>query len=123
MSIELRPVTSESDWVLFHSILVDVLWVSRGHPASEYSPELMQSGDPAHHPLLVWLGDRAVGAFRLDLDGDTAWMRRVAVLREFQRRGLGSRMVAGAVHRALAFGCSWLRANVDGASVGFYRKV
>ena len=74
--------------------------------------ELELDGRDPHARHLVAV-DRAsevvVGTLRLLREGDTAKVGRVAVRREFRRRGIALRMLEIAVERAAAEGCSRAR--------------
>lgn len=123
MPDELRTPTSEEELSVLHEILVDVLWIARGHDPSTYRPDLIVDGDPHHHPFVFYADGEPVGGFRLDIDGDVAWMRRVAVRESEQGRGIGRRMVDHASDFARSHACRVLRSSVDRRAIGFYEKV
>jgi GNAT superfamily N-acetyltransferase len=73
--------------------------------------------------MVLYLNDEAVGVLRIDIDGSTAWLRRVAIREDMQRQGHGRRMLELAAEFAVDEGCTMLRSFVDAAAIGFYRKV
>lgn len=84
-----------------------VFCVEQGVPRSE---ELDGLDDSALH--LVALepdGEEVVGTLRLLLAGDRAKIGRVAVEREWRRRGVASRMLEMALARAREAGCDEAR--------------
>jgi GNAT superfamily N-acetyltransferase len=92
-------------------------------PPGEYDRNHPDDRAAGHYPLLLLLDGRPVGALRVDVDGMTAWARRVAIREDVQRRGHGRRMLELAVEFARTLGCRLMRSAVDGAAVGFYRKL
>lgn len=73
--------------------------------------------------MVLNLNDEPVGVLRIDVDGTTAWLRRVAVREDMQRQGHGRRMLELAAEFALAQGCEELRSFVDADAIEFYSKV
>jgi GNAT superfamily N-acetyltransferase len=75
-----------------------------------------------HHPrLLLHRGD-PVGVIRIDIEGTTAILRRVAVRSDAQRLGHGRALLSLAQQFAQAEGCSRLLSHVAPDAVGFYQK-
>lgn len=73
--------------------------------------------------MVLHLNDEPVGVLRIDVDGSTAWVRRVAIREDMQRQGHGRRMLQLASEFAVDEGCTMLRSFVDAAAIGFYRKL
>jgi GNAT superfamily N-acetyltransferase len=123
MSYELRRVATESDWEAYHAIRERVLWAARGRRPGEYDRNHPDDHAAGHYPLLLLLECRPVGALRVDVEGITAWVRRVAIREDVQRCGHGRRMLELTMEFARTLGCRLMRSVVDVTAVGFYRKL
>jgi predicted GNAT family N-acyltransferase len=88
-----------------------------GSPAAGRDP-----GEALDQAVAAPDGERVIGTLRLVVDGERAKIGRVAVEREWRRRGVASRMLALAVARARALGCVSVRlaAQIEAAEV--YRQ-
>jgi predicted GNAT family N-acyltransferase len=75
-----------------------------------------------HIVALEPAGRRVIGTLRLLLDGDRAKVGRVAVEREWRRRGIASRMLDLALARARERGCVQVRLAAQLAATGVYRR-
>jgi N-acetylglutamate synthase-like GNAT family acetyltransferase len=73
-------------------------------------------------PLLLWDGGIAVGVIRIDLQGEVAVFRRVAVRDDLQRRGYGRRLLDLATQFAERQACVRIDSHVDPDAVGFYSR-
>ena len=115
-----RPATPD-DWEQYHRIRRTVLWERRGQLGSydEHRPDEHQ---PGHHPLLLTCDGEAVGVVRIDVDGGTAILRRVAVREDVQRQGHGRTLLALAEAFAVGQDCHRLHSFVAPDAVGFYAK-
>lgn len=60
---------------------------------------------------------------RVDVAGDTAFFRRVAIREDLQRKGHGRTLLSLAEQFAGAQGCTQACSNVGPGAVEFYRKV
>ncbi len=67
-------------------------------------------------------GEVVVGTLRLLVDGERAKIGRVAVAREWRRRGIASRMLALGVAGARERGCAEVRLAAQVAATGVYRQ-
>jgi putative N-acetyltransferase (TIGR04045 family) len=67
-------------------------------------------------------GSRLIGTLRLVVDGERAKIGRVAVAREWRRRGIASRMLELAVARARELGCARVRLAAQIAAAEVYRQ-
>jgi predicted GNAT family N-acyltransferase len=97
-----------------------VFYGEQGVPPEE---EYDGRDDEAQH--LVALepgGERVIGTLRLLVDGENAKIGRVAVEREWRRRGIASRMLALAVARARELGCTSVRLAAQVAATELYRQ-
>lgn len=119
---ELSVVETPEQWAAYHSIRQRVLWEARSK-SPRYDPDHPDDRRPGNHPLLYVLDGNPVGALRVDLDGNVAWFRRVAISEEFQRQGHGSRMIEAAMAFARERGSRIVKSNVARDAVGFYEKL
>jgi putative N-acetyltransferase (TIGR04045 family) len=67
-------------------------------------------------------GRRVIGTLRLLVDADRAKVGRVAVEREWRRRGIAARMLALALARARERGCVRVRLAAQMAATDVYRR-
>lgn len=67
-------------------------------------------------------GRRVIGTLRLLVDGDRAKVGRVAVEREWRRRGIAARMLELALARACERGCVRVRLAAQMAATDVYRR-
>jgi predicted GNAT family N-acyltransferase len=72
--------------------------------------------------VVALAGARVVGTLRLVVDGERAKVGRVAVAREWRRRGIASRMLELAVARARELGCAKVRLAAQIAATEVYRQ-
>jgi len=121
MQAELRGLATAEDWASYHAIRRRVLFELRGNSAAydETHPDERRSG---HHPFLLWAAGTAVGAIRVDIDGERAIFRRVAIREDFQRRGYGRHMIEAAEQFARQRHCTRVESHVDSGAVGFYER-
>src|SRR5262245_2029434 len=112
------------EWNSYHAIRRRVLWEARGL-GDEYDPDRPDERATNHYPLLLFVGEEAVGVIRVDLDPETsqAIFRRVAIREDRQRQGHGIALMQRAEEFAVARGCSKFTANVALDAVAFYRKI
>lgn len=59
---------------------------------------------------------------RVDIDGEVATFRRVAVRDDVQRRGHGRSMLTGAEQFARHYGCLRIESHADAGPIGFYER-
>ena len=116
----LTPTTPE-EWEAYHSIREHVLWIARGR-VGVYDRRHQDEYAPGHYPLLLTYGQRHVAVARLDVKGDVAWLRRVAVASDVQRHGHGRALLNYVQRLAAEKGCIAIRSNVDPGAVDFYLR-
>src|SRR4051812_30744045 len=121
MHHELRRPATDAEWALYHTIRREVLFERRGKGA-DYDPNRPDETRLGNNPLVLWAGNEAVGVIRVDVDGDVAVFRRVAVREDLQRRGHGRQLLAFAEEFARARGCSRVDSYVDPSAIGFYER-
>ena len=121
MPAELRAPASAAEWAAYHDIRRRVLFELRGQGDVYDSnhPDELRAG---HHPLILWNGAEAVGVIRVDIEGDVAIFRRVAIREDVQRRGHGRRLLSYAERFAETHSCRRIRSYVDAGAVGFYER-
>lgn len=120
MNDELRPPATDREWDRYHDIRQRVLWTNRG--LSGYDRNHPDDRASGHHPMLYLLGGEPIGVARIDVEGSTAMLRRVAIREGRQGEGHGRRMLLLAEAFAHAHQVETLRSHVDADAVGFYRK-
>ena len=121
MRVGLRTPETDDEWQSYHAIRRRVLFERRGRGAS-YDPNHPDEHRPGHHPLILWHADAPVAVIRVDVDGDVAIFRRVAVQEALQRQGFGRRLLELSEDFARRQGCSRVESHVDLAAVGFYER-
>jgi GNAT superfamily N-acetyltransferase len=72
--------------------------------------------------MLLLFDSRHVGVVRIDLEGDVAYLRRVAIDEPWQRRGLGRVLLALAESFSIEHGARRMESSVAPDAVGFYGK-
>ena len=121
MNPELNPPVSPAEWDAFHSIRETALWRERGS-LDEYDRMHPDDAAAGNYPLLLTDAGRPVGVVRVDIDGDGAYLRRVAVAADLRGRGYGRTLLALAEQFASMQGVVSVHSNVDAGAVGFYRR-
>jgi GNAT superfamily N-acetyltransferase len=118
---ELVSPTDEGAWRRYHDIRREVLFEARGRFGvyNENHPD--DKVDGHHAKLLLHRGD-PVGVVRIDISGEDAVLRRVAVCSDAQRRGHGRALLSLAQQFAVANGCGRLASHVAPDAVRFYEK-
>src|SRR5262245_66330679 len=101
---ELRTPSSTEEWQAYHSIRRKVLFENRGRFGvyDENHPDEHRKGN---HPLLLLLDGEAIGVIRIDINGDQAIFRRVAIREDLQRAGHGRVLLTLAESFAQEKGC------------------
>ena len=114
----LRPPASAEDWETYHRIRREVLLEAR-----KYALEHPDEHVPGHHPLLLWFGDRPIGAIRIDiLDAARAGLRLVAIDPALHRQGHGRMLLQLAEDFARGAGCTRAVVYSTQDAAGFYAK-
>jgi GNAT superfamily N-acetyltransferase len=121
MTIELRAPTTDDGWTAYHDVRRRVLFELRGN-GSAYDPSHPDEHRANHYPFVLWVDDTAVGAIRVDIHGDVAIFRRVAIRDDVQRRGFGRRMLEAAEQFARRQACTRIDSHVDRDAIGFYER-
>ena len=118
---ELINPTSAREWSAYHDIRRQVLFEARGQ-VGVYDENRPDEHAPGHHPKLLVYSGQPIGVVRIDIDGTTALLRRVAVRADVQRLGHGRALLALAQRFAEESGCTALASFVAPDAVGFYQR-
>jgi len=108
-------------WRAYHDIRRQVLFEARGQ-FGVYDDNHPDDSAPGKHPRLLLYGGDPVGVVRIDIEGDVAILRRVAVRADVQRRGHGRMLLSLAQRFAEEAGCTRLASHVAPDAVGFYQR-
>ena len=119
-SDDFRAPTSDAEWASYHAIRRRVLFELRGDGG--YDPHHPDEHRPGRHPFLLWIDGSPVGVVRIDIDGQVAMLRRVAIRDDVQRRGYGRRLLEHVERFARQEGCTRIESNVASDAVGFYER-
>ena len=121
MGLELRAVQTDEEWAALHDIRRAVLFTPERHPKGydENQPDDRVEGNVPH---VLMLDETPIGTARLDLRGDLAIVRIVAILPAYQRGGHGRLMEQMLTEKARELGARQLRVNPAADAVGFYEK-
>ena len=117
---DLVSPTSPAHWATYHDIRRIVLFERRGWIGvynSQHPDELKSN----HFPKLLCLDGTPIGVIRIDVEGETAWFRRVAITEAYQRRGHGRVLLGLAEAFSRERGVVRVLASVAAGAVGFYR--
>ncbi|MEO8003525.1 MAG: GNAT family N-acetyltransferase [Betaproteobacteria bacterium] len=102
--LELLRAIRDEVFVLEQSVPIEIEW-------DEF--------DPVSQHVLAWSGDRAIGTGRLLPDGHIG---RMAVLREWRQRGVGSAMLTALMEVARTSGMSRVELNAQLHAMAFYER-
>ena len=91
--------------------------------ARKYAVEHADELAPGHHPLLLWLDERPIGAIRIDILGEArAGLRLVAIDPALHRQGHGRMLLQLAEDFARGAGCTRTVVYSTQDAAGFYAK-
>lgn len=123
MTLELRAVKTDEEWAAMHDIRRRVLFAPGRHAYEiEYNPDHPDDRAEDNVPHILMLDEKPIGVARLDLKGDRAVVRLVAILPEHQRNGFGEMMDRMLTEKAWELGVKQMRVNAAPDAVGFYEK-
>jgi GNAT superfamily N-acetyltransferase len=122
VSYKLKPVTTGSEWAAMHALRRDVLFSPLRHAGVVYDENHPDDRHPDHVPFLLTANGRPIGITRLDLRGEIAVVRLVAIAAPEQRRGHGRIMGELVESEARRRDVRLLRVNAAADAVGFYEK-
>jgi GNAT superfamily N-acetyltransferase len=118
---ELRTPRSEEEWRAFHAIRRKVLFENRGK-SEAYDEDHPDDRKGGNHPLLLLYRGEIIGVLRIDVAGNVAMLRRVAIRDDLQRLGHGRVLLRLAEAFAASQGCDEMRSNAAVEAVGFYER-
>lgn len=122
MTLELRAVQTDDEWAALHDIRRRVLFAPGRHTDVEYDENHPDDRAQNNVPHILMLDATPIGVARLDLKGDHAIVRLVAITPEQQRNGYGELMNKMLTEKARELGTRQLRVNAAPDAVGFYEK-
>lgn len=122
MSYDLRAPKTADEWRTYHAIRRVVLWEAR-EIFGEYDERHPDEFKPNHFPKILYLDGEPIGVIRIDVAGDTAWFRRVAIMQKHQRAGHGRALMQCSERFALEHGVQRIESSVDRDAISFYRKM
>ena len=123
MHVDIRPIESSD-----HQQLID-LWLKCGLARSWNNPEKdIQRKLHVQPELLLgaFQGDQLVGSIMAGYDGHRGWMNYLGVLPNFQRQGIGKKLVEAAENGLTKLGCPKVNLQLrcsNFAAQHFYRKI
>jgi len=117
--VEIRWAQSTAEVHRAHRVREQVFCVEQGVARSE---EIDGLDERALHVLALEPKDQVIGTLRLLLVGDVAKIGRVAVEREWRRRGIASRMLDAAVAVAQRRGCREARLASQLPATALYER-
>jgi GNAT superfamily N-acetyltransferase len=108
-------------WRVYHDIRREVLFEARGRFGvyDENRPDDRVAG---HHAKLLLHRGNPIGVIRIDISGNEAIYRRVAIRQAVQREGHGRALLSLAQEFAAANGCGRIVSHVAPDAVPFYEK-
>jgi GNAT superfamily N-acetyltransferase len=120
LSYLISPSNAE-EWAAYHRIRRKVLFENRGL-FGKYDPDHPDEHKSGNFPGLLISGSDYIGTVRIDMAGEIAYLRRVAIDDPWQRRGFGRVMIRLAESFALDQGARRIESIVAADAVPFYEK-
>lgn len=108
-------------WGAYHRIRRTVLFERRGL-LGHYDPNHPDDSRIGNYPKLLAIDSNYIGVVRIDLDGEIARLRRVAIDEPWQRRGYGRMLIELSEAFSRQLGARSIESTVAGDAVEFYRK-
>jgi len=123
VNLELRAVKTDEEWAALHDIRRRVLFAPGRHAYEiEYNPDHPDDRAEDNVPHVLMLDNAPIGVARLDLKGDRAVVRLLAITPEHQGNGFGELMDKMLTEKAWELGVKQMRVNASPDAVGFYEK-
>jgi GNAT superfamily N-acetyltransferase len=99
------------------------LWDARGR--KDYQENHPDETASDHYPMVYAMEGRPVGVLRVDIDRKKreAIFRRVAIIFDLQRQGIGRQMMRAAEEFAVNEGCEHFAAEVATDAIPFWSKL
>jgi GNAT superfamily N-acetyltransferase len=108
-------------WRAYHDIRRRILFESRGRHGV-YDSNHPEDRQPNHYPKLLLHAGRYVGVVRIDIKGDVAHLRRVAIDEPYQRQGFGRILLGLAEAFAREHGATRVESAVAVDATAFYAE-
>ena len=108
-------------WRAYHDIRRRILFEGRGRPGV-YDSNHPDDRQPNNYPKLLLHAARYVGVVRIDIKGDVAYLRRVAIDEPCQRQGFGRILLGLAEAFAREHGATRVESAVAVDATPFYAK-
>lgn len=121
MTYDLIAVSRPEHWRPFHDIRRQELFEAKGR-FGIYDDNHPDDVAAFAHPFLLVFEGRPIGTTRLDLHGDVAIFRLVAITAAEQGRGHGRVLGAMVEEKARELGATTLYVNAAADAVGYYEK-
>jgi len=119
--IALVSPTSDEEWTSYHRIRRTILFEKRGQ-FGVYDPDRPDDRAPDNFAKLLICDSHHIGVVRIDLAGDVAYLRRVAIDERWQRQGFGRILLRLAESFAAEHGARRIESSVAADAIGFYEK-
>ncbi len=116
--VELAPVT-EATFCAYHTLRRTLLFDPIGRP---YRADHPDEHSPDNHRFVLLSDGQVVGAVRIDIRPDTAWLRLVTIEPSRQGQGLGRKLVALAEEFARTRGTNSIHLVAAETSVPFWKR-
>ena len=113
--------SNDDEWASYHRIRRTILFEKRGL-VGVYDPNRPDDRAPGNFAKLLVCDAHHVGVVRIDLAGDLAYLRRVAIDEPWQRQGLGRELIRLSESFAAEHGARRIESSVATDAVGFYDK-
>lgn len=120
-SCALISPSSDEEWASYHRIRRTILFERRGQ-FGVYDPNRPDEHTPGKFAKLLVCDSHHVGVVRIDIAGDVAYLRRVAIEEPWQRQGLGRELIRLAESFAIEHGVRRMESSVAADAAGFYEK-
>lgn len=121
MSYELISPASPAQWDVYNDIRRIILFERRGR-FGVYDPHHPDEFKTNHFPKLLLFDKKPVGVIRIDIDGEVARFRRVAIAAEQQRQGYGRTLLRLSEVFSIEHKAARVEASVATDAVEFYRR-
>ncbi len=102
-----------------HAALAEVIQASIGNPTpAKIQSILRQYANDDQHLIGCFSDTLLIGVIGIHLTGANAIIEHISVLKDFQARGIGKKLVQYVIHH---FNINTIKAETDDDAVGFYQ--
>lgn len=120
-SCALISPSSDEEWSSYHRIRRTILFEKRGQ-FGVYDPNHPDDHKPGNFAKLLVCSANHIGVVRIDLAGDVAYLRRVAIDEPWQRQGFGRLLITLSESFATGRGARRIESSAAADAIGFYDK-